>query len=335
MSTTQPASLDLHTSDEIRSRPYPNCFLCGAEGELLYGALTDRLFRAPGIWSFKRCPSPECGLVWLDPVPMEEDISKAYAKYYTHDEVPTQRTGLTKALRKCASVLFSLANPVNGEGESLSLMCLDKVKPGKLLDVGCGNGVRLARLRSLGWDVYGQDIDPAAVAYARETFGLEAHLGLLEDMPFAEKSFDCITLNHVIEHAHDPVALLQECRRLLKVGGLLVIVTPNASSFACRHFGPFWRGLEPPRHIHLFSPKTLSTVAVKAGFSVSRSSTSAANARSFARASLLVKNGGGLPRTLGRKIESEIYPLGCLCLSILQHSRDAGSGEECVLQATH
>ena len=190
-------------------------------------------------------------------------------------------------------------------------------------------------MRSLGWDVYGQDVDPSAVTYARAKFGLEAHLGQLEDMPFAENSFDCVTLNHVIEHAHDPVALLKECRRLLKVGGLLVIVTPNASSFAHRHFGPFWRGLEPPRHIHIFSPRTLSTTAVKAGFTVSCSSTTAANARTFGHASLLIRNSGSLPRTLRERVESEIYPLGYLYLSIFEHSRDAGSGEECVLRATH
>lgn len=335
MSSPLPALLNKQSPDQIRSRPCPTCCLCDARGVLLYEGVEDRLFGAPGLWNFRRCPNPECGLVWLDPMPIEEDISKAYAKYYTHAEAPTQRTGLTKALRKCASAVFSLVNPVHGERESLSLMGLNKLKPGKLLDVGCGNGVRLARLRSLGWDVYGQDVDPVAVAFARETLGIEAQLGRLEDMPFGEKSFDCITLNHVIEHAHDPVALLKESRRLLKVGGLLVIVTPNANSFACRHFGPFWRGLEPPRHIHIFSPKTLLTTAVKAGFKVSGSSTTVANAKTFGLASLLIRNGGSFPRTLRGRLESEIYTLGYLYLSIFKHSRDAGSGEECVLRATN
>jgi 2-polyprenyl-3-methyl-5-hydroxy-6-metoxy-1,4-benzoquinol methylase len=268
-------------------------------------------------------------------MPMEEDIGKAYANYYTHCEVPLQRTGLANALRKLASILFSRVNPIHEERESLSLMYLDQLKPGKLLDVGCGNGVRLARLRSMGWEVYGQDVDRVAVTYAHETFGIEAHLGRLEDMAFEERSFDCITLNHVIEHAHDPLALLTQARRLLKVGGLIVIVTPNTSSFACKHFGPYWRGLEPPRHVHLFSPRTLSTMANKAGLTISCSATTAANAKTFARASLLVRNGGSFPRTLRGKVESEIYPLLYLYRSIFEHTRNADSGEECVLRATH
>jgi len=272
--------------------------------------------------------------MWLDPKPVEEDIGKAYEKYYTHADFSAQRGALSKALRGWASVLSSVVDPIYGERKNLSLMYLGNVKPGKMLDVGCGNGVRLARLRSLGWDVFGQDVDPMAVAHAREAFGLKVHLGRLEDTPFKEESFDCITLNHVIEHAHDPVALLRECQRLLKVGGLLVIVTPNASSFASRHFGSFWRGLEPPRHIHLFPPKALSAATIKAGFTVVRTSTTAANARSFGRASLLIRNGGRLPQTLRGKIETEIASWVFFYLSVFKRWRYTSSGEECVLRAT-
>jgi 2-polyprenyl-3-methyl-5-hydroxy-6-metoxy-1,4-benzoquinol methylase len=335
MPIPQPDLVDQLSPNEIRSTPRPSCFLCGAEGELLHEGLKDRLFGAPGTWNFKRCPNPACELLWLDPIPVEEEIGKAYVKYYTHTDTPTRQTKLTKALRRGASVLFSLVNPVYSEREHLSLMQLDEVKPGKLLDVGCGNGVRLARLRSLGWDVYGQDVDPVAVAYARETFGLEAHLGRLEGMRFGEKSFDCITLHHVIEHAHDPIGLLRESRRFLKTGGRLVIVTPNARSFAHKHFGACWRGLEPPRHIHLFSPKTLLKTVARAGLTATRSWTTVANAKTFGRASLLIRTGGSLPATLRGKFLGEIYPLGYLYRSIFEHMRDADSGEECVLLATH
>jgi len=297
--------------------------------------LHDKLFQAPGDWTFKFCPNPDCGLIWLDPIPVEEDIGEAYAKYYTHAETPTRQTGPTRVLRKGASVLLSLANPVHDERERLSLMHLDGVKPGKLLDVGCGNGVRLARLRALGWDVYGQDVDPVAVAYARESLGLETHLGQLEEMPFAEMSFDCITVNHVIEHAHDPVALLKECRRLLKAGGLMVIVTPNANSFAHKHFGACWRGLEPPRHIHVFSPKTLSAAATRAGLTVCCSRTTVANVTTFWRGSMTIRNGGKDTSNWISRSLTRVRALGYLYRSIFEHLRDTNSGEECVLLATH
>ncbi len=335
MSAFQPALLDQQSPDQIRSRPRPVCYLCGAPGVSLYEGVKDRVFGAPGIWNFKRCPTLRCGLIWLDPIPMEEEVGKAYARYYTHAETQKRQTGPTGVWRKGASVLLSLANPVHRERERLSLMHLDGVKPGKLLDVGCGNGARLAKLRSLGWDVYGQDVDPVAVAYARESLGLETHLGRLEEMPFAEMSFDAITLNHVIEHAHDPVTLLKECRRLLKAGGQLVIVTPNSESFAHKHFGACWRGLEPPRHIHLFSPRALSTAATKAGFTVTRSWTTVANATTFWRGSMMTRSGGKETSNWISRSLTRVRASGFLYRSIFEHLRDTNSGEECVLLATH
>lgn len=331
MSSPVVALLDQQRPDQIRSRPQLVCYVCGAQGATVHEGLRDTLFGASGVWSFRRCSNEACGLLWLDPMPMEEDIGKAYSKYYTHVDGPVERI---RALRRWASALFRLVNPLHEQRESLCLMCLDGVKPGKVLDVGCGNGVRLERLRSLGWDVYGQDVDPVAVANARETLGIEAHLGRLEDGPFKEESFDCITLNHVIEHSHDPVGLLKECRRLLKGGGLLVIVTPNAGSFASRYFGSFWRGLEPPRHIHLFSPTALSTAAAKAGLTIRCSSTTSANAKSFGRASLLIRNGGNLPQALWGKLKIEIASVWLFYRSVFEHWRDNNSGEECVLRAT-
>lgn len=62
---------------EIKTRAVPNCFLCGSAGEVLYSKMRDRNYSAPGEWSERRCSRPGCGLIWLDPQPVEEDIGKA------------------------------------------------------------------------------------------------------------------------------------------------------------------------------------------------------------------------------------------------------------------
>jgi hypothetical protein len=72
--------------DQIRTRPQPRCFLCGGDGAVAHAAQRDRLFSAPGEWTLKRCTRPGCDLLWLDPMPVEEDLGKAYAGYYTHTE---------------------------------------------------------------------------------------------------------------------------------------------------------------------------------------------------------------------------------------------------------
>ena len=114
-------------------------------------------------------------------------------------------------------------------------MYLETITPGRLLDVGCGNGQRLSQLQTLGWDVEGQEIDPKAVMNAQRNYGIKIHLGNLHDIAFSSSTFDAIIMGHVIEHLIDPLAILTECHRILKPGGILVITTPNVESFGIPH----------------------------------------------------------------------------------------------------
>jgi len=93
-----------------------------------------------------------------------------------------------------------------------------------------------------------------------------------------ENSFDAVTMHHVIEHVFDPIATMREIYRILKPGGMVVAVTPNAESQGLRIYGSNWRGLEPPRHIQIFSPQALESTARKAGFESVRVYSTAANA---------------------------------------------------------
>jgi 2-polyprenyl-3-methyl-5-hydroxy-6-metoxy-1,4-benzoquinol methylase len=339
MSASQTALLHQESRDQIRSRQCPTCFLCGARGELLYEGMEDSLFGAPGIWNFKLCPNSSCGLIWLDPMPLEEDIGNAYNSYHTHQQVV--RRGLGKGLAESVEGMLRrtynlvlLMTPISREREQLESMYVGSLPPGKVLDVGCGSGNRLARFRSLGWDAQGQEVDPAAAAEAQRVSGASVHLGPLEEAGFQEASFDAITMNHVIEHVYDPVRLLQECRRLLRRGGTLVTITPNAQSHGHDRFGTSWRGLEPPRHLHLFSPRTLYQVAVKAGFLKCDTWTSAA--RSSGPVLSKYKNE---PFTLGRPSEGTNFKQGIMAALhqfrvTVAHRMYPHSGEECILKAT-
>jgi hypothetical protein len=85
-------------------------------------------------------------------------------------------------------------------------------------------------------------------------------------------------MSHVIEHVTDPVATLEKCKGLLRQGGRLTVTTPNARSLGHAKFGRNWRGLEPPRHLQIFSPRTLAGCAEQAGFKVDFAGSTAANA---------------------------------------------------------
>jgi len=136
---------------------------------------------------------------------------------------------------------------------------------GRLLDVGCSNGGFLMQMRKVGWNVCGVEPDPKAAAHAAAA-GLDVRVGLLESAGWPEAHFDAITLNHVIEHLHRPRITLQECFRILKPGGIISLSTPNLQSLGHCLFGGDWFGLEPPRHLVVFTPRSLRLALESCGF---------------------------------------------------------------------
>jgi SAM-dependent methyltransferase len=139
-------------------------------------------------------------------------------------------------------------------------------KDGCLLDIGCASGVFLNYVRSnTQWQVEGEEINPIASAYARDHFGLNVFTGTLEEAAYPDARFDAITMWDVLEHIHDPLASLGEVFRILKPGGHLIIRVPNGISWDARLFGPYWAGLEPPRHLFIFTLQSLTKLVSRTG----------------------------------------------------------------------
>ncbi len=90
----------------------------------------------------------------------------------------------------------------------------------------------------------------------------------LEDCALEPASFDLITLWHSIEHVPDPEALLRRAAALLNDGGTLFLAFPNPASWDFALFGPRWFHLDPPRHLHYFSPETLRPVLERCGLEI-------------------------------------------------------------------
>jgi SAM-dependent methyltransferase len=335
----------------IRHRPRLTCYLCGAQGRTLYRALPDVLFGAPGEWNFSACPDLDCGLVWLNPVPLEEDIGGAYAQYYTHPCRPAGRNGTSAVLSRFGLMwaydLLLRLLLVQRERNRLDLMYLQPAKPARLLEVGCGSGDRLALFRTLGWTVSAVEPDAAAAAYAQTVNHLDVRRGSLEQARFPEDSFDAVIMNHVIEHVYDPLGLLKECRRVLKPAGVLLSITPNVHSLGHRLFGRAWRGLEPPRHIFLFSGRTLQKLVAMAGFGAFETWTTSGHAETIIGGSVdVVRAQRRRPQTesdgqssshplvglLGRLPRSLVMAGWQLAMAVL-NPVNRSSGEECVLRA--
>ncbi len=171
-------------------------------------------------------------------------------------------------------------------------MYLPAPAPGaRVLDVGCGNGLHLEMLREWGWVVEGVEPDAQAGEVERSR-GITVHKVNLASQCFADGIFDAVTVSHVIEHVYDPVALIRECRRILKPGGILVIITPNISSITYRLFRSSSAHLEPPRHLVLFQPRNLAYLADLAGVQMVRCTTLARGAKQLFLRTLDIRRRG-------------------------------------------
>jgi len=140
---------------------------------------------------------------------------------------------------------------------------------GRLLDVGCGSGAFLKQAEEAGWKVEGVDPDPDAVKLAQDS-GLDVRQGGIEMLKNEKEKFDVVTLSHVIEHTHNPREMIVSCYRLLKRGGLLWVETPNLDSMGHHKYGRSWRGIEAPRHLVIFTLKSITEMMKNIGFKKSK-----------------------------------------------------------------
>ena len=262
------------------------CLLCNGESFLLAAKMTDRLFGSPGEWNILCCKNPECGLAWLSPRPTVDVLAKAYENYYTHVEQNQEsfaRNLYQRFRRGYLNIHFGyhdsnvvLLDKVIGQLLALlphrraafdaSVMWLDALPGGALLEIGCGNGERVEFLDSLGWKAQGLEPDQTAAKIACSK-GLNVLACTLGEADLLSESFDAILMSHVIEHLPDPLSVVRECLRILRPGGKLIMLTPNTGSLGHRWYGRDWLHLDPPRHLFLFNRSSMSRLLDGAGYS--------------------------------------------------------------------
>lgn len=342
-------------SKSIRVHAADNCPLCGTPGKSYYTGLSDFSYDAPGKWDFSRCPKDGCGMVWLNPAPAKEDLGLAYQGYYTHQQPEpgasamrdlvwgvwfgylVHRFGypsnLVNGWQRCLGPLARLHPGGRAELEAAAMHLPAPKGPAKLVDVGCGSGVLLARMKRLGWDVEGTDVDEGGVQATRAR-GIQCSHGELTSFHFPENHFDAVHSAHVLEHVSDPLALLRECHRVLKPGGVFVCLTPNAASWGAKYFGQSWLCWDPPRHLNLFTLPAFRAAAERAGFKITRLETTPRTAWVYGALSYCIRKTGRAEMSeLGRPLNL-IKGIGYQLRQRLIMRRDKNAGDELLLVAT-
>ncbi len=155
------------------------------------------------------------------------------------------------------------------------------------LDIGCGMGAFMLAARDLGMDVRGFEPSDEHGAIAREVFGLPVENAYFTAAAVGEARFDVIVLSHVIEHIYSPAAFLREVVGVLKPGGRLLMITPNADSLVARVTGSAWPMLDQYDHVTMLTPAAIGYVA-PAGLAV-RTTTSEYRAEFLATVLSVIK----------------------------------------------
>jgi len=134
----------------------------------------------------------------------------------------------------------------------------------KILDIGCGNGVLICHLYNLGfYNVEGVDkFLPQEIDYGH---GVKV---MKKDLPeFKSKNYDVLMMHHVLEHIAEQAEILNECHRLLKDTGSLLVRVPVVGE-AYKIYSEEWVQLDAPRHLFIHTLKSMTILAQKTGFKI-------------------------------------------------------------------
>jgi SAM-dependent methyltransferase len=186
---------------------------------------------------------PACRLAFQTPRPSREaGVAYMNWRWRSSDEyVGDQASQLRRAMRQLGHVRRYMP------------------RPGRLLDFGAGAGAFVRAAREHGWEADGIEHSDSAIARAKEFHGVELRREL------GEEQYDVLTMWDVVEHLHDPIAILRMIGEHMAEGGLAFIETGNWESWHRISRKDRWQ-LYLFDHQYYFTPSSLEQVLARAGF---------------------------------------------------------------------
>ena len=228
----------------------PECTFCGQE--LTVPILNDIPWNG-SVYDVSECV--DCEIAMIHPLPSDAELTRLYScgNYRTSEG---KRFGpLIETL-----VLF---------GRILKRRSINRfVKPGKILDIGCGRGLFLDVMRRGGWRAIGTELNKETASYAIKVYDLKILVGGIIQHQLPDAGLDAININQVLEHLKNPREVIEECHRILRKDGLLVISVPDLRSPQFTLGKENWFLLDLPFHLFHFTEEGLGKLLEKNGFKV-------------------------------------------------------------------
>ena len=233
------------------------CVVCGSRESDLVATGTDYQYKTTAqLFKWYCCKG--CKHFFINPIPDENSLNIIYPStlknYEDFDIHP--------------SIAFKVKSWL--DGIQLRRLALRAGEDGRLLDVGCAAGMLLdiARLHCPNLKtLHGLEIsEEASISAVRK--GYFVYHSTIENTNLPANFYDIIFMQQVIEHVHNPRAVLEKLRQSLRHGGCLVIETPNLGSWDQSFFNSgYWEGYHIPRHFNLWTIEGMKKMINEAGFS--------------------------------------------------------------------
>jgi len=201
-----------------------------------------------------------CSFRFTNPRPDEKEIGK----YYESEEYISHSGTSRGIVNKIYSIVRN--HTIKQKVKLINRLTISSSSaPHRLLDIGCGTGEFLNACKQNGWNVTG--IEPSNVArkHAKDNYGIEP-LTPEKLFELGEKKFNVITMWHVLEHIHQLHETIEQIKKLLVDGGVLIIAVPNCNSFDAEKYGAQWAAWDLPRHIYHFTKNDIEKLFARFGF---------------------------------------------------------------------
>ena len=134
-----------------------------------------------------------------------------------------------------------------------------------ILDIGTGNGSLLTKLSRIGFTNL-TGIDPF-IAESKENGPFKI---LKMNVFEVKEKYQIVMMHHSLEHMLEPKEVLHQLQKILKPGGKLLIRIPVMGNYGWKKYGPYWSGVDAPRHIFIPTEKALRMLFKEAGFEIER-----------------------------------------------------------------
>jgi SAM-dependent methyltransferase len=239
-------------------------------------------------------------------MPTEAYLRTAYPEgYYSYQPPPRARPTIVKSI--AAFLGFDAART----GDPAFAV------PGRMVDIGCGSGAFLEKMRDKGWSVLGVELDLNAARIGQRERALDIRPGTVHEAALPDAAFDYVRMNHSFEHVWNPEDVLSELRRIIKPTGKLFIGVPNVASLEARVFGPYWWNLGAPVHPFGYNPKTLSRLLERNGFHVEQISFNSNMASVLGSIQIFLNRGTDRLSHEGRVMRNTIFKIASYAVAKL------------------